>query len=471
MSINSAMLAGVSGVIANSSALAAISDNISNVNTVGYKRNRNDFTALINEQASGTAYSAGGVNATVRRLVQQQGLLTQTASGTDLAINGQGMFVVSSTPGAMTPSKDVAFTRVGTFSVDEASNLRNQSGMYLQGWPVQDDGTFPTNPSDLTTLETVNIGSVVGLAEPTSLVRFNGNLRASQAVSPSITAPPPPAVAPPAYNPATNNMASGAVRADETWPVQVFDSRGGIRRINVSFLKSAVANQWLVEMHVTPASDVVTGTGLVNGQIAVGTLAFTADGRIDIANTSPALLAPISFGGYQAAAPAAGAVNWAAGTGIDAQEITIDFGSPTSAGGVTQFDSPTTLVSTTSNGSAFGDVSGVEVDANGIVSALFTNGLRRQIYQVPIATFNNPDGLRGEAGGSFRATSASGAFTMKEAGAGGAGTIAAGRVENSTVDLAAEFTGLITTQRAYSAATRIITTADEMLEEIIRIRR
>jgi flagellar hook protein FlgE len=471
MSINSAMLAGVSGVIANSGALAAISDNISNVNTVGYKRNRNDFTALINQQSRATTYNAGGVSNQTRRLVQQQGLLQQSASPTDLAINGQGMFVVSTVPGQMTASTDVLFTRVGSFATDDDGNLRNQAGFYLQGWPVQPDGSVRATPSDLTGLETVNVGVISGTAEATTSVRFNGNLRASQPVSPHITPPAPPAVAPTPYNAATNNMASGDVRPDAQWPVQVFDSRGGLRTVNVSFLKSDVANEWRVEMHVSPATDVETGSGLVDGQIAVGTLAFTPDGRIDIAATTPALLQPIQFGGYLDPAPGANAVKWATSTGVDAQSVTLDFGTPTSAGGITQFDSPTALVSTASNGAVFGDVAGVEVDREGYVTALFNNGVRRKIYQLPIATFINPDGLRGESGGVFRVTNESGPFNMKQAGVGGSGIVAAGNLENSTVDLATEFTSLITTQRAYSAATRIITTADEMLEEIIRIRR
>ena len=123
------------------------------------------------------------------------------------------------------------------------------------------------------------------------------------------------------------------------------------------------------------------------------------------------------------------------------------------------------------DGATVGTVVGVEVDEQGVVSAIFDNSQVRQIAQIGVATFANPDGLRAVSGNSYRATIESGEFVIKQAGLGGAGTISPSTLENSTVDLSAEFTGLITTQKAYSASSRIITTADQMLDELINMRR
>ena len=171
------------------------------------------------------------------------------------------------------------------------------------------------------------------------------------------------------------------------------------------------------------------------------------------------------------AALGANQFQWAASTGIDAQSITLDFGGANSAGGFTQYDSPSNLGSTNVNGSAFGNFASVDVDEDGFVFAKFTNGIVRKIYQIPVATFTNPDGLEAQAGGTFTVTPESGAYTLTRPGLGTAGKIASSTLESSNVDLATEFTSLITTQRAYSASSKIITTADEMLDEAIRMKR
>ena len=137
--------------------------------------------------------------------------------------------------------------------------------------------------------------------------------------------------------------------------------------------------------------------------------------------------------------------------------------------GLTQFDSISTLISSSVDGAVFGNVIGVSVDEEGVVTALFDNGLTRPVYKLPIATFQNPDGLRRLQGNNYGVTDNSGTFSLVEAGTGGGGSIVPSTLEASTVDLANEFTQLISTQRAFSAATRIITTADEMLAELNQV--
>ncbi len=458
MSINSAMNAGVAGLQANSTALAILSDNIANVNTVGYKQKMSDFAMIVTANQSVNAHSAGGVIPIKRALVNEQGLLQGTASSTDLGISGDGFFVVSDDTTAGGSTSTFVFTRAGSFAPDDQGFLRNSAGYYLRGWPVASNGTVVSNPSDLSLLEAVNIDNLGGTAEQTTTVQLNANLLASQAISPAEAT----------YNPAVsaNNMASGTVTPDFQASVQIFDSKGGFRTVTYSFLKSTAPNEWHTEVHVVPTSDI--NTSFVDGQIATGTLAFTQTGQVDFgATTLPTTLDFLASG----VAPGAGQFAWASGLGISGQTVALDLGVPGGSSSFTQFDSPSALISSQVDGAVFGNLTGVRIDEQGFVIALFDNGIQRQIYQIPTATFVNANGLQEEQGNSYSVTDDSGTFTLKVAGTGGAGTIAANTLEASTVDLADEFTGLIKTQRAYSASTKIITTADEMLEELIRIKR
>ena len=157
------------------------------------------------------------------------------------------------------------------------------------------------------------------------------------------------------------------------------------------------------------------------------------------------------------------------GLGIDDQTLAFDLNA--SAGGLSQYDSASVVQAVITNGTAFGNLTNIEIDDEGFVTAIFDNGVTRRIAQVALATFPSPDALLESTGNAFRVSQGSGTYNLKAAGTGGAGTIGSSQLEASTVDLSAEFTGLITTQRAYSASSKIITTADEMLAELISIKR
>ncbi|HRH19353.1 MAG TPA: flagellar hook-basal body complex protein [Brevundimonas sp.] len=473
MSINSAMLAGVSGLKANSAALAALSDNIANVNTVGYKRSQVDFQTMVTGGSAG-GYSAGGVLAHARHYVTQEGLLQRTGSSTDLGISGQGFFVTTEQAEDLTASDSRLFTRAGSFSVDTLGYLKNSAGLFLQGWIANTEGEITVDPSDLTRLNSINVGAVGGAAEPTTRVSLNANLMSSQAVSLEFAS----------YDALTNSMAmydpetGTGVRPDFEMQIPVSDSKGGKRTLAISFLKTDVPNQWLAEIRAVPASDIVTGSGLANGQIRTGLVAFTQDGRLDVdamqALGAQALFpdpenAILTFGASDDAAPGAGLVNWAPGLGVDEQQVSFDL--DTAAGGLTQYDSQSVVQAVITNGTAFGNLTNIEINEEGYVTAIFDNGVTRRIAQVAIATFPSPDNLIAVNGNAFRVSQGSGTYNLKAPGTGGAGMIAPNQLEASTVDLSAEFTGLITTQRAYSASSKIITTADEMLEELIRVKR
>lgn len=446
MSISSALVAGVSGLAANSTALGVISDNIANSNTFGYKKTRSDFSTLVTKTSGSSSYSAGGVKAIARSLINDQGLLESTGGSTDLGISGNGFFVVTETPVSTGSTSSVLFTRAGSFTPDESGFLQNTAGLFLQGWPIDSNGNFTPNPSDLTLLEPVRVDQLGGTAEASTNLKLDANLQSSTPISAQEAT----------YNVATNNMASGAVTPDFTISTQVFDSQGAIRTLNLSFLKSSAApNEWHTELHATPAAN-VTGT---DGQIVTGTMAFNTDGTLDTASTTAAFLNPVS-------------IPWVASLGITTpQTVDLDIGSGAGAGGITQFDSVSSLIASQVNGAVFGNLSGVNVQENGRVVAIFDNGIQREIYQLPLATFINADGLERQNGNAYSITIESGTYSLKEPGVSGAGLLASGTLEASTVDLAEEFTGLIRTQRAYSASTKIITTADDMLEELILTKR
>ncbi len=478
MSMNSALLAGVSGLKANASALAAISDNIANVNTVGYKRSAAAFETLVTAANSSGAYNAGGVIAPTRQYISAQGLLQQTTSSTDLGIMGQGFFVTTEKAEGVQSTDTRSFTRAGSFQVDQLGYMRNSSGLYLQGWQIDAQGVVLSDPSDLTRMVPINVTAVGGTAEPTTRVSINANLKSS------LTANPAEAT----YNPlvAANSMSSydptvpgSGIKPDFEVQVPVSDSKGGKRTVAISFLKDPTTpNRWHAEIRAVPASDVEYGAGstLHSGQLRTGYVQFTQDGRYDPLNSN--LFGPagapieeplLQFGASDDVGLAANEVKWAGGLGVNAPDIRFDFG--LAAGGLTQYDSQSVVQAVSTNGTAFGNLSSIDIDENGFVTAEFDNGVLRRIAQVALATFPNPDGLQPVSGNAVRVSIDSGTYNLKAPGTGGAGFIRPSALESSTVDLSTEFTGLITTQRAYSASSKIITTADEMLEELLRIKR
>ena len=243
MSINSAMLAGASGMRANSSALAAISDNIANVNTVGYKRLRNDFTSLLNSRNSQPTYSAGGVMSHSSPLMSEQGSAVASSVSTHLAVSGNGFFVVRGRSDNAGTTDPYLYTRAGQFTPDANGYLQNTAGYYLQGWPVDATGAVATNPTDLSALQAVRVSGIAGGAEATSTVSLSANLQSSHELS--------QAVVNGTYDAAdsANNMASGQVTPDFQVPVQVYDSQGGLHTLTMSFLKAG-PNQWYTEVQI-----------------------------------------------------------------------------------------------------------------------------------------------------------------------------------------------------------------------------
>ena len=425
MSIYGAMFSGVSGLNAQSQSLAMISDNISNVNTVGYKTAKAYFSTLVTAQTQNN-YAAGGVRSTPIYDIDRQGLIQSTANETDMAISGNGFFTV--TRNAVAASTDLRyFTRAGAFSPDASGYLRTPTGFYLQGWPTDAAGV-PTvgNTNDITQLTAVRVNAVSGSARATANMDIGLNL-----------------------------PASAAVAGTETTQMQIYDTLGVQHDVTLTWTKTA-ANAWTVTAAVAGAGTVDEGAVGAGAGYSVN-IVFNGDGT------------PASFDG--AATPPAIAVGgWT--SGANNSIVALNLGTVNTANGITQFSSAYSTTFLNQDGAQFGNFFGVNVDDDGIVTALYDNGQSLKIFKVPVATFANPDGLGGKTGTVFLEESTeSGNAVLHDAGTADAGKIVPSSLEASTTDLASEFTTMIITQQAYSASAKVITTADEMLTQLMQIKR
>ena len=626
MSLFGALYSGVSGLQAQSSAMGAIADNVTNVSTVGYKNTNVNFKTLITAQTSTTQYSPGGVQSAPRQAVDLQGLLQATTSGTDIAISGNGFFVTNQ---VAEPGNNGLFTytRAGSFKVDREGFLQNSSGSYMQGWPltlydgsagastidvgqntfmrayIKADGEkvlINNNVINSDNLQPLNLQTIGGTASPTTTLSIGANLPSGAAIN-------------------TTNQVNGLI----------YDSLGNPHNIGITYTKTA-ANKW--DSYLEPpanAATVVQKTqaaqnpevyqaagrldfrGTAVGAIT-GTINISAAGQnvvINLDSVNPDSTAPFAPGGnltvntagrtisqildqiateldgvlsdttvYGTALtppgtwarhiagengitfdqasnidnftfdanvvdsqgtqlvsqsdPAGytippldvtyGAVNLTVGPpntvarltsaiefngngtplkffGRDAAEapnpkntleiewsngaepmqsgntnspaVILSQGNYNTPDGITQLSGDFQLNFLQQNGAKFGNFAGVSIGKDGVVTALFDNGVTRPVYQIPLATFTNPNGLQSLSGNVWISTDFSGNPTLRQPGDAGSGEVNAAALEASTVDLGTEFTRMITTQRAYSSSAKVITTADQMLDELLQIKR
>jgi len=441
-----AMYSGVSGLRAEGEALGVVGDNIANINTTGFKAQRALFEDVLGHSIlAGTASSMPGSGVRVGDIQQMftQGTLQNTGVSTDVALNGDGFFTVKGTVDGVTSN---FYTRAGTFTINRDGNLVNPAGLHVQGYAANGDGTFDASISD------VKAPTAALPARATTSLEITANLDSAATAINTAAIVGPPAVAANPWDP--QNPAN---TANFSTTMTTYDSLGNAHTMDVYFRKSdTVANTW--DYHVlTDGADVTGGTAGQNFEIGSGTLGFTTNGALNtIATTVPIA---VDFVGATAG-----------------QAITLDFGTSIGAGGTgldgtTQFAGSSNVSSQSQDGYASGDFSGVSIDGTGIVQGLYTNGQKIDMAQLAIAKFRSNDGL-GRAGQNlWIETRDSGTAAMGTAGSGGRGATSAGALEGSNVDLAEEFVGLIQHQRSFSANSKTITTADEMLQELINIKR
>jgi flagellar hook protein FlgE len=432
MSILRALNTGATGLQSHGEALGVVGDNIANVNTVGYKRSRADFEDVLGRSIAGSAAvpqaGAGSRLAHIEQMWTQGALLT-TESPTDLALTGDGTFVVSGTVGGMTGN---FYTRAGQFHVDASGRLVNPNGLRLQGYGVNEDGMVNGTIGDLV----VDAGTIP--ASATTQVDLAANLDANAAV---------PALP---WDPADPGGTSNFSTA-----VTTYDSLGNAHQITVYFRKTA-DNAW--DWHaMADGAEIQGGTPGVPTEGASGSLTFTTDGALDTETVAASSWNFVGATGGQAIAFDFGtSVTTDGGTGIDA---------------TTQFGSASTTTGISQDGFAAGTVAGIAVDSDGTVSGVFTNGQRRTLGQVVVADFANVGGLARAGDGLWVETKDSGAALVGAAESGSRGSIVAGALEQANVDLGREFVDLIAYQRGFQASSRIIQAADEMYGELVNLRR
>lgn len=453
-----ALAAGVSGLQAFTEGVGVIADNITNVNTIGYKETRSRFSTLVTETAALSSYSPGGVRAFAETLVSKQGLLQPSASATDLSIDGNGFFVVRDGNGAEDTGGEILYTRAGSFTQDDRGFLKNTAGLYLMGWPVEADGSITNNQNDLSELRPININELNSLGSATQNVALRANLNADATDQSFGT-----------YT--VGELADGTIPAELETNVQVYDSLGRQHTVKIAAAKSDEGpNTWRYELYFDDPS--ILGSAHTEGVIASGKLEFNADGSIDLGNSTME-----DIGGTAVDLGAGDALSFdyadfaADGSTVEvaAGSISFDFGTNSETDGFSQSNNASNLLSSSVDGANFENVKGVSIGEDGNVTAIFDNGLTLTVYRLPVATFQNADGLTRRQGNAFGLSDLSGTPSFQQAGAGGAGSISPNSLELSTVDLAGEFAELIKVQRAFSASTRIITTSDEILEELTRL--
>ncbi|HEU0065917.1 MAG TPA: flagellar hook protein FlgE [Sphingomonas sp.] len=461
MSLYSALFAGVSGLSSEASAMATAADNITNINTVGYKGTDAQFATLVGGSSSSKGtYSAGGVQMVQRPLISKEMLMTPTSNSTDLAIGGQGFFVTRTGTSA---DSGVALTRAGSFSIDEAGYLKNTAGLYLQGWRLDPAGNI-NNTGGVNGLESIRVNDLVGTASATTRIQLSANFKsttANVAYSPAVAAN---AAATPAVAASPGDVgkmalyakdpdAVGAIKPVFTRPLEVYDQQGGTHTLTLAVVKTA-DNMWQGEIYVTPPSDVVGGAA-TNGLISSGPIEFNTDGSLK-SDTTQGI-----FGNIEPV--------WSNGAG--SAPISLNLGTTGGFNGLTSFDDTSAERTKSVDGGKLGNIASIGVSKDGIVSAVFENGTTRKVFQLPVATVTNPDGLSRLNGNAFQVSNESGSMVINPPGSFGGGDVESFKLEASTTDLAQEFTNMIRFQRAYSASSKIITTVDDMLQEVSNLKR
>jgi len=435
MTISSSLNAGVAGLNANATRLATISDNIANSGTYGYKRAEADFESFVitSNQGAGT-YSAGGVRANTTRLIEERGALVSTSNAMDIAVAGRGMLPVTSEVSltASTGEQPLMMTTTGSFYTDSDGILKTASGLVLLGWPAEADGSIATYPRDtMAGLEPVQVNANQTAGDPTTEMNLGVNL------------------------PATETEA-GKAGAALPLSVEYFGNLGTSETLDITFTPTVPgtgsSNTWTM---------VITDSAQAGATIGEYTLTF--DDTRGSGGTLASVTA-VSGGAYDAA-------NGTLALTVAGGPLTMTIGRLGDTNGLTQLSDSFAPTSITKDGSPVGNLTSVEIDDGGYITATYDTGFTRRLYQIPLVDVPSPNGLISLNNQSYQVSPDSGSFFLWDAGDGPTGAVAGYAREGSATDVAGELTALIQTQRAYSSNAKVIQTVDEMLQETTNIKR
>jgi flagellar hook protein FlgE len=409
------MRTSVSGMSAQSNKLSTVADNIANVNTVGYKRAATEFSSLVLPSTNG-AYNSGSVASNVRRFITDPGSTTFTTSKTDLAVEGNGFFLVSD------PNGSIMLTRAGSFVPDSAGNLINTNGYYLMGYSLA-NGPPTITANGTSGLVKINTTNMSLQATPSTLATVSANLDVN----------------------ATAVVPAGANFTSKTSLI-TYDNVGNAVKLDVYAYKTA-ANTWQIDVYnaanasaggvfpYTPPTTLGTGSFLFD-------VSATGKGALDATSPNNSISLIIPGGG----------------------PFTIDLSQMTQVASPFQFTAQV-------DGNAPSAIESVEIAKDGTVSSIFQNGTRIATYKIPLATVASPDNLTAKTGNAYTVGMDSGNMQIDFPGQSGLGTIGSGELEQSNADLGNELTSMIEAQRGFTANSKVFQTGDDLLEVLVSLKR
>jgi len=462
------LFSGVSGLQNHQTRMDVVGNNIANINTTGFKRNRVNFQDMLYQQMQGAARpteTLGGVNPKEVGLgmsvasidtIHIQGALQTTGVNTDLAITGNGFFVLDNAGTQL-------FTRAGAFSVDRDGIMVNPAnGMKVQGWMAREmDGYTMLDVSSPVGELTIPVGGK-DPAKATSIVNFACNLDKR---TPELS-----------ENPTGDEI----MRATWSTSIKIYDSFGDAHDMQVRFSRvPGTANSWNAEVTVNPQAEVPTNTSIGFGDAAPeaggptsfivnfsnnGTLLSAEDGAGNLSGASGTVQMNVAFDVQSATANEDGTPT--------RQEFVLNLGT---VGGftnsITQYAEASSTKPVEQDGRTMGYLDNFKIDSSGIITGVYTNGTTRTIGQVAMASFANQGGLEKTGDNMFRVSNNSGMANIGPSGIAGKGKIIAGSLEMSNVDMADQFVDMIVTQRGFQANSRTIQTADQLLQELLTLKR
>jgi len=417
MSLYGMMRTGVSGMNAQANRLSATADNIANSDTTGYKRSSAEFSTLIMPQVGG-AYNSGGVNTTIRSAISAQGVLQYTTSVSDLAVNGNGFFVVQD------PSGTPFLTRAGAFVPDAQGRLVNAAGYQLMAYSYA-NGTPAATANGFEGLVPVQISDQEMTATPSTTGNFNANL--------------PAGATPPAGPLPSTNSATAQYTAKSS--MVTYDNLGNKKLLDVYFTNTGTGT-WSVSVFDQSKATPGTSFPYTGGALATANLTFDATtGKLTGAVDSITIPVP---GG--------------ASLDLDLSKLT-------------QLGTGFTVSEAKVNGNAPSTIEKIQIGEDGVIYAQYQDGSTKPLFKIPLADVQSADNLTALPGNVYAQSTDSGTVRIGFANEGKLGSIISGALENSNVDIAEELTNMIAAQRSYTANSKVFQTGSDLMDVLVNLKR